>query len=692
MLVRPKSRCGWGYMWAPLAVNLEYVAAAIEDICEVRIVNQEFDKTPIEECIRDFRPDLFGVTMSATDHISGLELCAKAKKEGCTTIVGGYHPTAIPDELMAMPQVDIVCRGEAEVTARELIRNGGADGILGLSHRKEGKIVHNAPRECVADLDELRFPARHLRVGDECSMWTKKGERHRDQIHTSRGCWGKCTFCCEPSMSGSRQRFRTAENIMAEVKAVYELHHREPLICIWGDPHFMGKPALVDRLCDMLIDADYDIIFTAMLRADTVARNPKTVEKMVQAGIIGYCMGIETPHEGDLGSTKKEISNVLQRRAVRNLRQNHAVAGGTFVIGLPGQTKEEILLFPEYARNLGMTNAAFAIATPQAGSEFYHELDAQGLITEHDWTLYDQMHLVFRHDRLSARELEELLTGCLGRFYALDILLDDMIAYQCRERGGRKMTIKEAFEHFWDRFDFIMNAGGDYQPEESLYFGSVFLTAQVQPYTRIRTEKIGIHNVIDLEAMLSVMGDQKLQARLVYQGKAFAHFVVKTGSDRVHYLDICPEPHDDATINIELEMEDLKVLEKSRGRFAGIMVSRILRQSRWRSLAKSALGMFSAYLDQKEKSRINNGNGTTTSRKARRVAVGHGKKLSIPDDFFENYAAADGWDPVKYVKIVAEAKAGNGGNGGNGGGGNGGGNGDGGNGGGGNGGNMKGGG
>jgi hypothetical protein len=452
-------------------------------------------------------------------------------------------------------------------------------------------------------------------------------------------------------MSGSHQRFRTAENIMDEVRQVYELHHREPIICIWGDPHFMGKPALVDRLCDMLIDADMDIIFTAMLRADTVARNPKTVEKMVRAGIVGYCMGIETPSEDHLDTTKKEISQKIQRTAVRNLRQNHAVAGGTFVIGLPGQTREEILTFPEYARNLGMTNAAFAIATPQAGSEFYRELDSRGLINERDWTLYDQMHLVFRHDRLSARELEELLTGCLGRFYALDILLDDMIAYQFRERGGRKMTIKEAFDHFWDRFDFIMNAGGDYQPEESLYFGKVFLTAQVQPYTRIRTQNIGIHNIIDLEAILSVMGDQKVQATLVHQGEAFAHFVVKTGPDRVHYLDICGRRHDDATVNIELHMEDLKVLETSKGRFAAAIVSRMLRKSRWRSLASTALALFTAVLEVKGTMAGSKANGTRNGQKGRRNDPG-GKKMIVPEGYFEHYAAADGWDPVRYSEIV----------------------------------------
>jgi len=648
-------------MWAPLAINLEYVAAAIEDLCDVCIVNQEFDQSPIEKHLADFRPDLFGVTMSATDHSSGSSLCKTAKKAGCDTIVGGYHPTAIPEEMLAQPFVDMVSRGESEVTVRELIQKGSPVDVQGLSYKAEGRMVHNPPRACVANLDDIRFPARHLRTGDECAMWTEKGERHRDQIHTSRGCWGKCTFCCEPSMSGSLQRFRSAENIMKEVRLVYELHHREPTICIWGDPHFMGKPALVDSLCDMLIDADFDIIFTAMLRADTVARHPKTVEKMVQAGIVGYCMGIETPSEGDLGNTKKGISNEIQRMAVRNLRRNHAVAGGTFVIGLPGQTKEEILSFPEYARNLGMTNAAFAIATPQAGSEFYRELDSRGLIVDRDWTRYDQMHLVFQHDRLTSRELEELLTGCLGRFYALDIFLDDMIAYQCRERGGRKMTLKEAFEHFHDRVDFIMNAGGDYQPDESLHFGRVFLEAQVQPYTRQRTEKIGVHNVIDMSALLPVLGEQKVQATLKHKGEPFAHYVVKMDKERIHYLDISDEPHRDATVNVELHLEDLELMKAQKARLAAKMAARMVRKSSLRSLARVALALFSALLDMKENGR--NGRGNGHKREKRSMALhdiaaingGNGDGMTLPEDFFDDYACADGWDPAKYAELRRNA-------------------------------------
>jgi hypothetical protein len=440
-------------------------------------------------------------------------------------------------------------------------------------------------------------------------------------------------------MSKSRQRFRKPDKIMEEVHEVYKFHKKEPIVIIWGDPHFMGRPKLVEQVSDLLIEADLDIIFTAMLRADMVAKYPKIVEKMVKAGIVGYCMGIESPSEGELTSTKKGISNEIQRRAVKHLRKNHAVAGGTFVIGLPGQTKEEILTFSEYARNLGMTNAAFAIATPQAGSEFYDDLASQGRIFESDWTKYDQMHLVFRHDNLTGRELEELLTGCLGRFYALDIFLDDMIATQFRQYKGRMMTVKEAGDHFMERVDFIMNAGTDYQPEESAHFGKVFLEAQVNPYTKIRTSEIGIHNVVDLSRILRIFGDQKIQISLKHSGKPFVHYVIKTDHEKVHYLDTTAKGHNDATVNVEIHLEDLEFLSNGKkGHFAAKILARILRKSKLRALLKGAFALFSSFLEMK----VENG---------RKGDNGSNRKIRLPNNFFENFAKADGWDPEKYSEI-----------------------------------------
>ncbi len=638
LLVRPRSRCGWGFMWSPLAINLEYIASSIIDVVsEVKIVNLEFVDEPIEKFLNEFKPDIFGVTMSATDHSSGLELCNRAKKYDSTlmTIVGGYHPTAIPDVLLGDANIDMVAVGEAEQTMRELVQRGSPEGVQGIYYKENGKIIHNDRRPVLQELDKLPFPARHLRTGNECEMWTKRGDSHRDQIHTSRGCWGRCTFCCEPSMSLSHQRFRSPENVMKEIKEIWDFHRHEPIVVIFGDPHFMGSPKNAERLSEMLIEADYDIKFTAMLRADIVAKHPDIVAKMVKAKIIGYCMGIESPAEGELKNTKKGIDNKIQREAVHTLRRNHAVAGGTFVIGLPWQREEDILMFPEYARNLGMINAAFAIATPQAATEFYNELDEHGLIVDHNWDKYDQMHLVFKHETLTQKRCEELLTHCMGRFYALDIFLDDIIALQHRDADGRKTTLKGALDHFMARLNFILQAGEQYQKEEGARMGTIFLAAQVNPHTRVRTEKLGIHNIVDLSTIASIIGKQKLQVTLKHENKSFAHYVFAIDEKGHSYMDICAKPHDDATVRIMLNMEELELVDQGLGgkiRFGAKMLKRIIRDSKFSSLAKGAVAILA---DQLRTSGLSNARS----------------KIELPEDFYKDYCASDGWDREKYIAI-----------------------------------------
>jgi len=637
MLVRPRTRTGWGFLFAPVALNLEYIAASILDsVEEVRIVNQEFDRRPIEEHLAGFSPDLFGVTMSATEHYSGLDLCKRAKRlmPGLRTIVGGFHPNAM-EERMLSEDVDMVAVGEAELTVRELVRKGHPEGVAGVIYRDErGKAVKNPRRPFVKDLDTLPFPARHLRAGNECELSLRRWGIHRDQVHASRGCWGKCTFCCEPLMSGSRQRHRRPEKVVEEIRQVYDLHHRERSFILFGDPHFMGAPRIADRICDLLIDADMDIEFTAMVRADTIARFPETAEKMVRAGIIGYCLGLESPAEGDLGKTKKGITPEAQHEAIRILRRNHAVAGGTFVCGLSAHSEREIRMFPEYARRLGMINAAFPVATPHFATEFWNELAAQGLIEDQNWEHYDQMHRVFRHESLTPQRSEELLTECLGRFYALDIFLDDMIARQGREAGGRKISFRGAVGHFLERMTFIREAGSEYEThEKGARMARVFLRGQVNPHTRVRTERMGIHNIVDLGNILPILGDQKLCITVRQGGEPFAHYVLKTSADRVHYLDITGEPQPDATVGIELDLEDVTGDRRRPAAAIGArMLKRILKRSRWSSLARGTLAVFAEHLRNR---------GRKSSE----------KPMELPDGFFEHFCQSDGWDPELYAAV-----------------------------------------
>jgi radical SAM superfamily enzyme YgiQ (UPF0313 family) len=616
-------------MWAPLAINLEYIAGFVEgDVDEIMIVNQEFDETDITNHLKEFNPDLFGVTMSATDQKDGLNLCKTAKEMGITTVVGGFQPTAIPDEILKFPQVDMVFRGESEMTMKEFIASGDPENIDGISYRNNGSIIHNPKRKLIEDLDTIPFPARHLRRGDECHRWLSKSGLHRDQVHTSRGCWGKCTFCCEPSMSHSTQRYRSPEKIFEEIKEVYKYHDEEPLFILLGDPHFSGKPKHIEPLCDLLIEADMDISFCAMARADMIAKNPAIVEKMVKAGITAYCMGMETPDEGGLKNTKKGISNHVQAKAVDLLRKNHAIAGGTFVMGLPGQTEEEMKIFPEYARHLGMTNAAFAIATPQAGTEFYDELDSAGLIDLRDWSLHDQMHSVFKHDKVSRHRLEQLLAHCLGRFYAPDIFIDDMIDSQYREENGHKITISGLSKYMRDRFEFILEAGPVYRPEDSQEFGIIFLKAQANPYTRQRTEKIGVHNMMELEAFLRVFGNQKVQVAVSAGNGPFVYYTMKTTKRTVEYIDVSDKPHKDPSLTIDLDLNDLN---KRKTRF---IFKTLLNFAKRGELFTLGRGILAGLV-----------NHIATSKSERTSG-----KMTLPDEYLDTGYRFSGWDREEYLR------------------------------------------
>jgi hypothetical protein len=305
------------------------------------------------------------------------------------------------------------------------------------------------------------------------------------------------------------------------------------------------------------------------------------------------------------------------------------------VCGLPEHTEEEILMFPEYARNLGMINAAFPVATPHAATEFYRNLDEQGLIDDPNWEHYDQMHRVFKHKTLTRQRSEELLTHCLGRFYALDIFLDDMIAAQHRETDGRKMTFFGAINHFLDRMTFLMEAGREYETlENGAKMGRIFLNAQVNPYTRKRTEAIGIHNVVDVKDILFRMGDQKLLITIRESGEPFANYILRIGSDKVHYLDICKKAPKDATIGVDLDLEDVTGERMGRVKLASRMVKRLLKMSKWRSLVKGAFAVLVNRLQ-------NNGNKSSRD------------KMDLPKGFFEHLCTNDGWDSQKYQRIKA---------------------------------------
>ena len=557
LLVKPQGRKGLGFASDLIPIGLEYIAASIENVVEdVYIVDMELEQNSFKYFLELFRPDLVGITMSATDHDEGLRLAKIAKENDVTTVMGGYHPTLAPDELLSHPQVDMVVRGEGEHTTKELVQKGYPNGVLGVSYKEDGKVIYNEDRPAIKDLDSLPFPARHLRRHKYNGM-NRKG-READVICTSRGCWGRCSFCCEPVMNRSHQRFRSPENVMKELLEIVSFHNGKPLQILVVDPNFMGDPERIDRLCDLLQEHKLDIKFSVMTRVDSIAIHPQLIKKMCDNGFLDYELGIESPKLKDLKNTRKGITLEMQRKAVKILRANGANVSGTFVIGLPGQTEEQIKQFPVYAKEIGLMNAAFGIATPFPGTEFYNSLDKKDLIVERDWTKYDEMHSVFKLDGISRKRLEELETYCMARFWTLNTLLDR--AKVLRKRSGKKTTLKDFLEDIFEKVTFGRNAGCDLRKGEFENHLKAVLEAIVDAESEERARKIGMHDVVEMSRFLGILGSQKIQCTFIYKEQPPVSYIIKTkssSSGKVEYIKTILGKQDDATISVDIDLNDV---------------------------------------------------------------------------------------------------------------------------------------
>jgi radical SAM superfamily enzyme YgiQ (UPF0313 family) len=549
LLVKPSGRKGLSFAFDLIPLSLEYIAAYIEDtVEEVHIVDMELDSRKFQECLDFYHPDIVGISLSATEHNETLSLAKTAKQNRAVTVVGGYHPTSVPDLMLSYPQIDVVIRGEGEQTMRELVERGTPENVLGASYRRNGKVIHNKDRPRITDLDSIPFPARQLR-----QYPYKSADRKTDcdVIMMSRGCSGLCSFCCEPSMSDGCSRCRSPENVMKEILEMAEFHANRPVSVMFADPNFIGNARQVERLCDLLMEHDLNIEFGALVRADMMANNPRIVRKMCQAGIVKFEMGIESPNVKDLASTKKGVATKFHKQAVNNIRENGGRAGGTFVIGLPDQTEAEIKGFPVYAKEIGLTAAAFGIATPFPGTEFYAELDKQGLIFETNWDNFDEMHSVFKTNHLTKNRIEELATYCMAKFWNIDTFIDHEMVSQ--KRTLRKKPVVDFVKERTLNLGFMANNGNELQKGNFEWHIKTFLEAYVDSRVETYTRNVGVHEAIEITKFLRVLGPQKIQCTLNLD-ETIVSFVFKTTRDYVEYIRVAYGRERDATINLDVDL------------------------------------------------------------------------------------------------------------------------------------------
>ncbi|MHA1269334.1 MAG: B12-binding domain-containing radical SAM protein [Candidatus Helarchaeota archaeon] len=567
LLVKPVGAQGLGIIvGALIPLGIEYIAASIEDyVEEIRILDRDiehFSRNYFAKFVNSFKPDLVGITMSATEHNDGLALAKISKQFGADVVCGGFHPTAIPELLLKYPFIDYVVRGEGELTMRELVEEGplvdtGKNNILGLSYKDtDGTIIHNSDRPLVEDIDALPFPARHLRRKPYLYKFSYAPNRCADQINFVRGCYGTCTFCCEPKMSNSHVRFRRPEKIIEELSTIVEFHRHRPIHILIADPNIMASPRRISEICDYLIEFQkklrFKISFNAMITCYNVAKDPDIFSKLVDAGIDHFCAGLESPSEIDLAKTKKKVlTNKLQKSYAQILRNNHAVPGGTFVIGLDWHKKSDIKKFPDFAKSIGMLYTAYGIATPFPNTDFYDEVKER--IYETNWNKFDEMHGVYdlQGEHYRPGEIECLNAYCLGKFYSPDTLFDQIRLESFKLK--KKIPLMEFLGSKMHGLFHMTFAGLTLRRNAFRRDGIFFFKGMAEAdNVKDRTHKMNITSFIEMTRFLKIIGNQMIQISFYNNNRTLLSVIIKTTPHKLEYLDTNSNKFNNSSINLDI--------------------------------------------------------------------------------------------------------------------------------------------
>jgi anaerobic magnesium-protoporphyrin IX monomethyl ester cyclase len=381
----------------------------------------------IKHNIETFNPDIVAASAFATCTVYSilrtLEI-AKTVNPDILTITGGQHFSATTqDSLRKYPEIDVIVRGEGEVTLKELVRNSSKRSnflnIRGISFRDDQNIIHTQPRPLIKDLNSLPYPGYHF-VKDHIHKYHFAAMADYNTpyalIEGARGCSHNCTFCTQWRHWGSICRLKTPKRIADEIEFCYNTHDSR---FIWLTDDDFGAGDRANNLTNELLKRDIgdDLMLFIQWRCDDVIKNKEVLPKLRKAGLHWVMMGVESPNTTTLQSFRKGIATEQAKKAVSLLKENDIFSHAMFVIGDRKDTRESIDTLKEFADELDPDFAIFTALTPFPGTEIYDEAKRMGWIEDDNLSHYDMAHAIMPTETLTRREVQEELYNCYRHFY-----------------------------------------------------------------------------------------------------------------------------------------------------------------------------------------------------------------------------------------------------------------------------------
>ena len=389
-------------------LSLLTLAAETPEETNVRIVDEQIEAIPWNEHF-----DLVGITCMTAAAPRAYRIADRFRNRGVPVVLGGMHPTFLPDE--ALRHADAVCVGEAEGVWQRILDDARRRTLSGV-YRGDG--LHS--------LEGLRLPPRSLlNAGSYGTV---------QSVQATRGCPNRCSFCSVSAFHQGSLRCRPVREVVEEVD---------------------GLPGRFFMFIDDSLTADRDYaleLFAAMeplgriwISQSTIAiaDDDELLQAAARAGCIGLFVGLESFTESSLLTVDKGFNRVEEyRERVATLHANGIGVEAGIVFGFDTDDPDVFRSTLDHLDRIGIDAIQASILTPLPGTALYRRMASR--IEEHDWSRYDFHHAVFRPALMTAAQLQAGHDWVTREFYRPRRIAKRLARMALRPGGLRMMKYAAA--------------------------------------------------------------------------------------------------------------------------------------------------------------------------------------------------------------------------------------------------------
>src|SRR5580658_8479875 len=372
-------------LYSPLAGLLAVAAAIPRDQYEVVLTDEN-----IETIDFDLQTDLVGISAMTSYVNRGYEVADQFRAKGVPVVMGGVHPSFMPQE--ALKHCDAVVVGEVELVIDKLLddlKHGSMRGTY------KSDVLHPMVGMAMPRYDLLK-KNRYV----NCTF-----------VQTSRGCHQGCTFCAEPLMNGLKFRYRPVDEV------IHEMENCGARTISINDADFFGTPERPKEVMRAL--KGRGIQWQAGVTSK-LAQDERMLELAADSGCTMLSIGFESISRTTLKSVHKHVNRPETFAALVEKAHSYGImVFGLFMFGFDGDDLSVFEGTARFNRDSDYDACAYSALTPYPGTLTWYEMKKANRIISFDWEKYDQGHVVYRPAQMTGDELRLGHSRAFDNFYSL---------------------------------------------------------------------------------------------------------------------------------------------------------------------------------------------------------------------------------------------------------------------------------